>query len=137
MDSWLERIGPNVSAESLLHLFDQAFGALWARARPVLGEVTIGAIVDRVLWNSAEQYDVLSSLKPGKTGISSAGLEGRVSTVDVPRLQEALRFTMVEFLTVIGTLTGDILTPPLQAELLKLPRTGRGGAPAGKDSHES
>jgi len=38
---------------------------------------------------------------------------------------------------VIGTLTGDILTPALQAELLKLPDVRPEGAPPGKDSHES
>ena len=129
VDSWLERIGSQVSATSLLRLFDQAMDAVWARANPVLGEITIGAIADRVIWKSVEHYDFLSSLKLGKTGISSAGLENQASTVEVPLLREGLRFTLVEFLTVIGTLTGDILTPPLQAELLKLPGIGAGGDP--------
>jgi len=100
VDSWLERIGSQVSAKTLLRLFDQAMDALWARANPVLGEITIGAIADRVLWNSVEHYGFLSPLRPGRTGISSGGLEARASTLDVTHLREGLRFTLVEFLTV-------------------------------------
>ena len=136
VDSWLERVGSKVSVKALLRLFDQAMDALWKRANPVLGEVTIAAIVDRVLWNSAEHYAFLSPLKLGSAGISSAGLKERASTLDVPHLKEGLRFTLVEFLTVIGALTGDILTPPLQEELLKLPKPGRESAPPGKDSRQ-
>ena len=38
-----------MSEEQFLLLFDQAMGAFWRRALPVLGEVTLGAIVERVL----------------------------------------------------------------------------------------
>jgi hypothetical protein len=137
VNAWLERVGPKVPAKSLLLFFDQAMGALWRRAHPVLGEVTLGAIADRVLWNAVEQYSFLSPLKVEKTGVTSAGLEERTSTLDERKLREGLRFTLVEFLTVIGSLTGEILTPSLQAELLKLPQTDLGGNPPTKRGHES
>lgn len=136
VDAWLGRLGPQVPAKPLLLFFDQAMGALWGRAHPVLGEITLGAIADRVLWNAVEQYSFLSSLKVEKTGVTSAGLEERASTLDGSKLREGLRFTLVEFLTVIGSLTGEILTPALQAELLKLPEIDPGGGPSNKDGHE-
>jgi hypothetical protein len=136
VDAWLERVGSKVPAKSLLPLFDQAMSALWRRAHPVLGEITLGAIADRVLWNAAEQYRFLSPLKL-ENGISSAGLDEQALTLAGPKLREGLRFALVEFLTVIGVLTGEILTPPLRAELLTFPKTGLEGSPPGKDSHES
>ena len=132
VDGWLERVGPQVSAKSLLFCFEQAMDALWAQAQSVLGEIMLGAIGERVLRNATERYAFLATLKLGKSGITSVDLDDRALTLAGPKLREGLRFTLIEFLTVTGALTGDILSPPMEAELLKLPKIGPNGDPPKK-----
>lgn len=136
VDAWLERVGSRIPADVLLSAFDQAMAALWARAQPLLGEITLEAIADRVLYNSVEQHSFLFPLKLEHTGLSSAALAQRISTIDAGRLREGLRFFLIEFLTVVGSLTGEILSSPLQAELLQLPRSeAPGDRPVKKEEH--
>jgi hypothetical protein len=44
--------------------------------------------------------------------------------VDAIELREAIRFVLVELLTVLGNLTAEILTPALHAEISRVARPG-------------
>ena len=97
---------------------------LWQRSQLTLGDVTLTAIVDRVLHLAGEQFPAL-----GSVALSEAGLSWREppAGADPARLAEGIRFVLVEFLTVLGNLTAEILTPALHAEL--------SGQPASSSSH--
>ncbi|MEA2700979.1 MAG: hypothetical protein QOI66_5250 [Myxococcales bacterium] len=118
---WLAQAATNPSPKVLLRLFEAALGALWTRAAVTLGEVTLTAIAERVLHNAAENFPGLSSLSVEATGgISFQEFRERTSAWQDPDLARAIRFVLVEFLTVLGTLTAEILTPELHAELLRV-----------------
>ena len=118
VDAWLKRSAKDLSPEVLLQLFETAFGALWARTTTTLGEVTLTAIAERVLYNASEKYPLFSSLEVEPAGgIQLRELRARISSVRASELQEAVRFVLVEFLTVLGNLTAEILTPELHSEL--------------------
>jgi len=118
VDAWLRRSGKSRSPEALLQLFESAFGALWARATNTLGEVTLTAIAERVLYEASEKFPLLSSLEVEPTrGIQCRALRAQIGSAPDPRLNEAIRFVLVEFLTVLGHLTAEILTPELHSEL--------------------
>ena len=126
VDAWLKRSAKDLSPEVLLQLFERALGVLWARTTTTLGDVTLTAITDRVLYNASEQFPLFSSLEVEPTGgIQFRELRARVSSVSVSELKEAIRFVLVEFLTVLGNLTAEILTPELHSALshVALPRT--------------
>ena len=126
VDAWLRRSGKGRSPEALLQLFEAGFGALWARATTTLGEVTLTAIAERVIYNASEKFPLLSSLEVEPTGgIRCGALRVQIGSVADPRLKEAIRFVLVEFLTVLGNLTAEILTPELHSELARiaLPKT--------------
>ena len=53
--------------------------ALWNRANLTLGEVTLTAIVDRVLYSAAEQFPPFESLK-----VEPAGIDFRVEYTGKP-----------------------------------------------------
>jgi hypothetical protein len=115
---WLDRSAKGLSSESLLRLFEAALGAVWMRTKTTLGEVTLTAIAERVLHNASEKYSLLWSLKVEPTGgIQCRELRERIGSVQTSELQEALRFVLVELLTVLGNLTAEILTPELHAEI--------------------
>lgn len=116
--TWFDRVARDRSVDALIRAFDHAFAALWQRSHLTLGEVTLFAIVDRVVGTATEQYPFLASLE-----LDSSGLHCRdLASCEGLRLEQvtaALRFVLVEFLTVLGNLTAQILTPALHAELSK------------------
>jgi len=119
VDAWLERAANRLPSDRLLLVFVQGFDALWGRAHQTLGDVMLMAIADRVLYVAAEQYPFLSALKVEPAGIRCQELQQQAGSLHRDRLAEAVRFVLVEFLTVLGTLTAEILTPALHAELLQ------------------
>jgi hypothetical protein len=132
VESWLERSGKGLSPESLLRLFEAALGALWIRTKTTLGEVTLTAIAERVLHNASEKFPLLWSLKVEPTsGIQCRELRERIGSVQASELREAVRFVLVELLTVLGNLTANILTPELHLEIYNvvLPEAIRVGKP--------
>jgi len=118
VDDWLSRSAKGLSSEALLRLFEAALGALWTRTKTTLGEVTLTAIAERVLHNASEKFSLLWSLKVEPTsGIQCRELRERIGSVQLSELRTALRFVLVELLTVIGNLTAEILTPELHLEI--------------------
>jgi hypothetical protein len=118
VDAWLERAAKDLSPDALLRLFEAAFRALWAQTRTTLGEVTLDAITVRVLHNASEKVPSFSWLAIDATdGIQCRELGARLGSVDDAELRRGIRFVLVEFLTVLGNLTADILTPELHSEL--------------------
>ena len=78
MDAWLERI-QDLPVDAQLEAFEAAFDAIWRRAHRTLGDVTLTAIVDRVLYLARERFPMLGSLEVGETGLRSGALRGRTS----------------------------------------------------------
>jgi hypothetical protein len=121
VDAWLKRSGKDPSSEVLLRLFEAALGALWARTASTLGEVTLTAIAERVLHNASERFPLFSSLKVEPTGgIPFRELREGVGSAHDAELGDGIRFVLVEFLTVLGSLTAETLTPELHAELSRV-----------------
>lgn len=132
VDRWIARGGPSPAAERAIQRFESAFDALWARAESTLSHVTLAAIVDRVLHTAGEEHPLLSGVTVEATGLRCESLRARAGSLDASELTEAIRFVLVEFLTVLGSLTAEILTPDLHAELAKAPEDQEPDA-AGKE----
>jgi hypothetical protein len=121
VDAWLERSAADLAPDALLRLFEAALNAVWIRTTTTLGEVTLTAIAERVLHNASERFSLLCSLKIEPTrGIQCRELSERIGSIGPSELREAIRFVLVELLTVIGNLTAEILTPALHAEVSKV-----------------
>ncbi len=133
VDAWLAKRAQKLGADDLLALFDVANRALWARARSTLGEVTLMAIAERVLFIAAEKHPFLSVLTADATeGYRCAHLASQADTMKSEDLVRGLRFVLVEHLSVIGNLTAEILTTELHAEL-QLVGVARRPAPKGRN----
>jgi hypothetical protein len=125
VDAWCDGWKGTLSAPALIDVYERALDALWSRANQSLGEVTLMAIVDRVLHQGVERFAHLAALKVEASGVHFGELRMNAAALDVARLEESLEFLVVELLRVFGTLTGEILTPGLHAELRKVrPRAG-------------
>lgn len=126
VDAWIERAAKGLPPEGVVGAFERGFSALWGRAYQTLGDVTLTAIVGRALFTAAEHYPFLSVLEVDISGLRVHRLREAGGGASPDRLAEGLRFMLVEFLTVIGNLTADILTPSLHAALSAVEREGSG-----------
>lgn len=116
--AWLERnTQGGRSAAQLVDSFEHALGALWARAHRTLGDVTLTAILGRVLHDASEKYPDLPALAVVETGGDVRELRARAHALSVAEVSEVIRFVLTEFLNVLGNLTAEIMTPALHAEL--------------------
>ena len=134
VDAWLERVAKGLPAARLLQVFEHGFAAVWRRAHETLGDVTLTAIVNRVLHTAAENFPFLSALKIEPIGLRFQGLHEHAASLHRDQFVGGLRFVLVEFLTVLGHLTAEILTPALHAELMKAVPEKRG--PDKKESRD-
>jgi hypothetical protein len=122
VDLWLARVDEVSSSPAwLIEAFESALGALWRRASVTLGEVTLSAVLDRVLVAATGRFPLVGSLRMENGGPSADALRARGAEVDRNELEAAIRCVLTDFLTVLGSLTAEILTPLLHTELSKLP----------------
>jgi hypothetical protein len=124
VDAWLGRVGAAPTPQ-LLEAFQAAFNALWVRSLRPLGKVTLSAIVDRVLCTVSEAFPALGTLQVESRAVLFRDFRARARRLSNDEVAAAIRLILVEFLRVLGTLTAEILTPALHAELsnLSLPKT--------------
>lgn len=115
--SWLET-AEDLSCDAVLDVFEAGMQRMLRRARPTLGAITLGAIVDRVLYTAVERYPFLAAVQVSDGSMAFDELRHALGTIAPEELAEGARFALVEFLTVLGSLTAEILTPALHAELL-------------------
>jgi hypothetical protein len=115
VEAWVQVAAAGLTAPQLAQLFEDVLGTLWHRAHRTLGDVTLVAIVERVIHSTAASSPLLAALRVDPSGFHCDELRQRAS---VPaELAQAMQVFIVEFLTVIGSLTAEILTPALHAEL--------------------
>ena len=118
--AWVARTADGCSPRQLIELLDLALNRLYTSAGKVLGEVTLAAIVDRVLFKASERHSVLANVTLEGSTISCKKLLALAEPPDEDALKDGLRFAMTELLTVLGNLTAEILTPGFHDELSKI-----------------
>jgi len=120
VDRWMARaVTTRGSTRALLEAFQAALVALCQRAVMTLGPVATIAIRDRVIQHAIVRHPFFAAV-PSATGeLRCEDIEVVTTLGDVPfaELSAGVRTVLVELLSVLGTLTAEILTPELQAEL--------------------
>lgn len=116
VDAWLARLGDG-SAIRIATAFERAFGAMWNRAQRPLGDVTLAAIVERVVHGAAASAPLLSTLRVDMNGLICEELFEQTRSASPAEVRTAARTFMIEFLSVLGELTADVLTSAMHDEL--------------------
>jgi hypothetical protein len=127
--AWLQGAAAGLSPEAEVALFERALTALWRRARLTLGELTLSAIVDRVLATATARHPLLAGVHMEGDRPSCDELRRGAAGLPHGLLREAIRGVLEDWLTVVGNLTGEILTPALHEALYHVTPT----APEGEE----
>jgi hypothetical protein len=131
--SWLARTPADTEPLDLLDRFDEAFGRVWQRARLTIGDPTLTAIAERVIHNVKLRHPNLAGLEVGVQGVDTTALRERAAGLERMGVEAVIRSVLLDFLTVLGHLTAEILTPALHTEL-SAPHDGGHAAAAGLPS---
>ncbi len=132
---WQKKALANYPSDRQVDHFCHAFNTIWRRAGRTLGESTLVAIGDRALFLAGEHYRLFSDLTLTEEGIQSAQLRQKADEMSPPEREKAFIHALTRFLTLLGSLTAEILTPALHAELRNL--APRNNAPLHPDGFAS
>jgi circadian clock protein KaiC len=117
VDRWMAQVPPH-PPDDVITALERSVGALWRRADATLGAASLKAVMERVLHDASMRFPVFAAVAlDSATGIRVADLRTRVKAEDAQQLYEGTRYVLIQFLTVVGNLTAEILTPVLHAAL--------------------
>ena len=120
IDAWIKQNSSGLSCEQLLAFFGKAIESTQKRTATILSEVTLTAIMDRVLSTSQKRFPLLSGVQIRSSGISVASLMPQAKDLKPEEIEAAFRFLLIELLTLLGHLTAEVLTETLYQELFKV-----------------
>lgn len=120
VQDWESKNTSDLSLAQRAILLEIAVHVIEKRALMTLSSVTLEVILDRVLHQSNEKFPILSGVKFINKQLNFQDLLQTGKGHKPEDLVEALRFLLIELITVLGRITADILTSPLHKELLKV-----------------
>lgn len=120
VQDWEDKNASGLTLAQRVILLEKAVHVIEQRTLMTLSSFTLEVILDRVLHQSNEKFPVLSDVKLNNKRLSFHELLHMEKNHKPEELVEALRFFLIELITVLGRITADILTAPLHKELLKV-----------------
>lgn len=117
---WEEKNLQGPGPEQVIKIYGSAILAVEQRCLDTLSSVTVQVVLDRVLHEGLENYSLLSTITIGPKGLNLSGLNHKNENYKLEEITESLRYLLIEFLTVIGNITSEVLTTPLHKELMEV-----------------
>ncbi len=114
IDAWLEQATKNLPAKKIVAVFSHALKALSRKASRSLNQLTLMAIVNRVLFQCKDKFPLLQNLKVDSTGINFDQYQFQLEQADAEELKESFRYLFVELLSILGDLTADVITSGIE-----------------------
>ena len=81
VDAWTAGRAAGTGNERVLQTFETAFAVVWRRANQTLGDITLTAITERVLYHSAALHPLLVGVHVDASGLRTDDLRTRVAAV--------------------------------------------------------
>ncbi|MEO5968735.1 MAG: hypothetical protein ABIQ95_02310 [Bdellovibrionia bacterium] len=120
MDAWFNKNVEGLSTEETVNLLGQTLAVLWESARKTLSEVTLMAVMDRVILINSESFSFLSLVKVELGGVRVKELERTASLLRKNAVVGAAKDVLTDFLTIIGNITGEVISRTLITKLSRV-----------------
>lgn len=115
---WEEKNTKDLRDEQLIQVYGGAFQAIERCSLATLSRVTINVVIDRVLHLGSGKFPILLLVEIELSGLSLKGLIQNIKNYKTEEIKETFSYLLVEFLTVIGNITSDVLTASLHKSLM-------------------
>lgn len=120
VNAWEKKKADGLSPGQKALFYEKALQVVVERALQTLSGITLMVVLDRVLHQSKDKFPILSEVKVEDNSFNFNELLGGDANHSSEDSLRALRYLLAEFLRVLGRITADILTAPLQEELLQM-----------------
>lgn len=120
IEAWEKANLLNQPPDIQIKLYIKAFKLIEQRTLKTLSTVTLLVVLDRVLSESTEKFQLLSDIKIDQKGFIFDGLVSNIHGHSSEKFIEPLHYLLVVLLSVLGNITADILSTPLHQELFKV-----------------
>ncbi len=116
--SWEEKNIKNLRTDQAIHVFGNALQQVERRCLVTLSSVTVQVVLDRIIHEGIEKYPILKEVTIEVDGLNFKNISQKKDHYDLKEINSAFRYLIIEFLTVIGSITSEVLTAPLHKELM-------------------
>jgi hypothetical protein len=123
VEDWFEVQAKKLPSQEQFLLLEKAIHAIEERASSTLSSITMTVILDRVLYQSQQEFPILKNAKMDESLLDFTAVD---KTGAPEKFIEALIYLLVELLRVLARLTANIITTPLHNELKKISSTDSG-----------
>lgn len=121
VELWEIKVTQGLNDSQKAQLFCKAIFAVEERTLKTLSSVTLEVVLDRALHQCKKKYAFMSLVKIESKGLNfNELLNSEHFRNPTENLVEALRSLLIEILTVLGNITGGILSGSLYNELNKV-----------------
>ena len=131
VDLWIQKTIKDRPIAEQIQTFSEAILSLKNRITVTLSLATWNVILDRSLLQSQVLYPVLKIVGV-ETGIIVSGKDSEKGEANLQDVTLALRYFLIELITILDSLTSAILTNAIYAELDKISAAKKSGTNLGK-----
>jgi hypothetical protein len=103
--------------EEVMVIYEDLLRTIWDRIVPTLGRVTVGAILERSIANTAERYAFVKHLAVTREGLSFEALRQQIGNQEQRALRDAMKELVANLIDLLAVLTGDIIVRHLLREV--------------------
>lgn len=119
VEDWESRSLKDLSPVEQIQLFESVIRAVERRACVTLSNITLLVILDRILSLGKTNFPVLAEVSLDNNSLCFKALHNN-QKFNSDEILIAKRFILTELLRVLGRITANILTLPLQKEILSV-----------------
>lgn len=114
-----------IRKEEVLEIYAALLDKIWQRAITILGLVTIRAIMQRAIRQTAQQYPLIGELTVGENGLNSAELRSRLGDREREVIRRGFEELILNLFDLLAKLTGETIVNKLFADEVQVRRGSR------------
>lgn len=118
--TWIEATTQGLSSHKTLGLFEQTITALWTTSRSILSSVLLLAVSERVLFHGSTHHPILKLVEVNVSGFNFDELRKTAKKISHDQIVAALRQVLTDFISILGDITNEVLSPILFQVLAKI-----------------
>lgn len=111
-----ERIN-NAQKEEVLDIYQGLMQTVWERIFPILGRVTLIAIMERAVVITKKECPFVRKLRIGPQGPVFDGLHEVAADAEISDIRQAMRELVANVIDILAMLTGDLLVKQLVRDI--------------------